>query len=81
MTHEIEITRSGKGGSRLLIDGKNISNYATDAFLHIGSRGLPELTIGLITPSILVTDPDVNVKLKQEERDILIALGWTPPND
>lgn len=70
----------GAGRGCLEVGGVDLSNSARAVDLHFKAGGLPEVTVVL---SVLEgeIEGEASVRLPEETRAALIALGWTPPQD
>jgi hypothetical protein len=79
MTHKLSIT--GKPPNWLVeLDGKLLDVTAID--LHLDARSLPRVSV---TPDVWEVDieteaePVTVVQVPEHTREVLTALGWTPP--
>ena len=78
-THQVTLKSDGDARSaQLAIDGVPV--YATRAYLALdpNSDRLPVIRVELPMP-IIDHDAPTRVELFSHTREILLALGWTPP--
>jgi hypothetical protein len=64
---------------RLELDGTDIARQVTGFTLTGHGRHTPTLTLDLFPGDLDVNHPDVNVKIDDNTRALLVRLGWTPP--
>lgn len=78
---EFGIHADGPNRHRLWIDGKDISNLITRAHLVVDAADVPMLILTVPVRQETIADGKARVVLDSEQEDLLIGLGWTPPND
>lgn len=79
---EIEITHPDPdtGGTRLVIDGVDLSMAARSASIEVGS-GRPRVTVELMAAqSFRLCSPDAELIIDDRVADMLEAHGWKRPH-
>lgn len=76
-THHVEVHSNGHHGT-IKIDGQDVSTAVRRIELAHQAWDLPEIELTLLAVSHAV-DAQARVHIDSASRDLLIALGWTPP--
>jgi hypothetical protein len=67
--------------ARIDLDGQRIDDAVTAITVDMHSRELPQVQLDLVTPDLDMALGRVHVRIDDTTKDLLIALGWTPPAD
>ena len=78
-THDVKI-RSGAGRAVIELDGVDVSNLVHAVRVDHEARALPEVDLTLAVTRYAVA-AQARVRIDSASRDLLVALGWTPPRD
>jgi uncharacterized protein YabE (DUF348 family) len=80
--HNVQVTYDPKlrKGS-LVIDGMDLSHQASAVAIKVGANDDPEIVVTIGRYSLINYDGETArvVTLADETRELLTALGWTPP--
>jgi hypothetical protein len=80
--HTLKISKYDTHGHEILLDGTDIANGIDG--LTITMRAGHPASVELSMPIVDVTelqDPETRILIPDATRDVLLALGWTPPAD
>jgi hypothetical protein len=79
----IEISGTGlPGGTAVRLDGQDIINAVRGLKLALGVGQLPELELDVVIRDAVELElQDVQVYLPNSTRELLVRLGWTPPDE
>jgi hypothetical protein len=75
---EISITNGSVGGS-LAVGGMDLANEVTGFSLSFRAGEGAALVIDMIPGEVAAMTGDADVRVDESTRDVLVALGWTPP--
>jgi hypothetical protein len=78
----ITITPGFGTGSRVEIDGHDITNAVRGLTIHGEAGSLADITLDLLILDVTeMQDEHARIFIPEETRAALLALGWTPPPD
>jgi hypothetical protein len=78
MIARLKIDSTGAGTSRVEVNGVNLAHALVGYDIRDRVGGVPNVTLHLLgTGSVELAQ--VDVQLRPEVAEALIALGWTPP--
>lgn len=79
MIRNLSITTQGHA-AEVRIDGHDIADGLTGLTLSMGVGRIPTATLELLIPDVTeLHDAETQLLIPDSTRDVLVALGWTPP--
>ncbi|NUQ95673.1 MAG: hypothetical protein HOY79_03635 [Streptomyces sp.] len=79
-THRLTVTATGPKTTTVRLDGHDIANALTGLTLTLGVDRVPEAHLELLLIDVTdIQDIDARILISDTAREMLVALGWTPP--
>lgn len=76
---KLEITNVGPVGTGIVLDGTDIANHVNKLSLVAEVGEIPKVVLSLVViPSV---SGDAKVSIDSPTHDLLVGLGWTPPEE
>lgn len=80
MRHRLQVETEGPGRARLLLDGRDISHGVTDLVVRLGVGEVARAELDLVLlDTTRIDSPDTEITIPVSTHEVLVALGWTPP--
>lgn len=67
------------GGTKVELDGENLSDVLTGLSLQIGLDSLPTATLDVVLHDLSTEVDNPTVVVPEKTHALLVQLGWTPP--
>lgn len=80
---KLEITGTGlPGGTVIRLDGHDITQVMRELTLNVGAGVVPSLDLTIpVFEGMRLGLEEVQVYLPDETRELLVRIGWTPPEE
>ncbi len=79
--HTVRLVSEGGALARLFLDDEDISRSVSAVDIHASARDGIGVNLHLVAAPLAVDLTDVEVWLPEETRNLLIRMGWTPPEE
>ena len=76
---KVELTVGVAGASRIVLDGQDVSKAVSAFDLHADVNSVPTLVLTLPLLGKQSVASEMLVRVVEDAREVLVALGWTPP--
>lgn len=81
-THKVSIIGDGPLSHRVIVDGVDLSHGLSGLSLMMNAGHVPELALDVRLIEVTeLKDVEAKVILHPGTHEVLVALGWTPPEE
>lgn len=79
--HSLRVVAKGATGGTVELDGEDISNTVRGLDIQLRVGDIPKVTLDVVVVDLSNETDGAAALIRPETRDLLVKLGWTPPEE